>query len=272
MRSTSLRGSVLGAAVAAVLALGLPLASAAQINDGTTRRTTHATGGRSGLDADVPSETAPTIAGAYARSEPPPASSLLVGITHDVAMRARPGQGRVVGILPAGSKYYRTPTVAWVQRVSLDGRFGELAVPYRATGTMGWIPLRGLQHRSTFLQVDVDLSRHRVVVERRGRVLFGTRAAIGAPSSPTPTGRYFVTDRVSFPSGGALGTYAFGISGIQPNLPEGWTAGNQLAIHGTNDPASIGRSVSAGCVRVSAATLRRLIPLLRLGTPVVIHP
>ncbi|MDP9327753.1 MAG: L,D-transpeptidase, partial [Actinomycetota bacterium] len=187
----------------------------------------------------------------------------MVRITHDFAMRARPGQGSVVGILPAGSKYYRTPTVAWVQRVSRNGRFGELAVPYSATGTMGWIPLRGLQHRSTFLQVDVDLSRHRVVVERRGRVLFGTPAAIGAPSSPTPIGRYFVTDRVSFPSGGALGRYAFGISGIQSHLPDGWTAGDQLAIHGTNDPASLGRSVSAGCVRVSAAALRRLVPLLR---------
>ena len=260
-------------AVAAVLALGLPLASATRSHDETTRPTTHATSARSGPGADLPPETAPTTAAAHPRpSEPPSAPSLLVGITHDFAMRTRPGHGRVVGILPAGSKYYRTPTVAWVRRVSPDGRFGELAVPYSATRTMGWIPLRGLQRRSTFLQVDVDLSRHRVVVERRGRVLFGTSAAIGAPSSPTPTGRYFVTDRVSFPSGGALGTYAFGISGIQPNLPAGWTGGNQLAIHGTNDPASIGRSVSAGCVRVSAAALRRLVPILRLGTPVVIHP
>jgi lipoprotein-anchoring transpeptidase ErfK/SrfK len=271
MRSTFLRASVLVAAVAAVLALGLPLASATQIYDAATEPRTHARAARSGPGVDVSSETSPTIARA-ARSERPSASSLLVRITHDFAMRARPGQGRVVGILPAGSKYYRTPTVAWVQRVSLDGRFGELAVPYSGTGTMGWIPLRGLQRISTFLQVEVDLSRHRVAVERRGRVLFGTRAAIGAPSSATPTGRYFVTDRVSFPSGGALGRYAFGISGIQPNPPDGWTAGDQLAIHGTNDPASIGRSVSAGCVRVSAATLRRLVPLLRLGTPVVIHP
>lgn len=263
---------MLVAAVAAVLALSLPLASATQIYDAATRPRTHARAAPSGPGVDVPSETAPTIASAYARSEPTSASSLLVRITHDFVMRARPGQGSVVGILPADSKYYRTPTVAWVQRVSLDGRFGELAVPYSATGAMGWIPLRGLQHRSTFLQVDVDLSRHRVVVERRGRILFGTRAAIGAPSSPTPTGRYFVTDRVSFPSGGALGTYAFGISGIQPNLPDGWTSGDQVAIHGTNDPASIGRSVSAGCVRVSAAALRRLVPLLRLGTPIVIHP
>jgi lipoprotein-anchoring transpeptidase ErfK/SrfK len=269
VKATSSRGSVLVIAVAAVLAFGLPLASAAQIDDGIAWATTTTSGARSSLAADL----LPEIAAASPRpSEQPSASSLLVRITHDFAMRAQPGHGRVVGTLPAGSKYYGTPTVAWVRHVSPDGRFGELAVPYSATGATGWIPLRGLQQRSTFLSVDVDLSRHRLVIERRGQVLFGTRAAIGSPSSPTPTGRYFVTDRVPFPSGGALGTYAFGISGIQPNLPAGWSGGNQLAIHGTDDPSSIGRSVSAGCVRVPAGVLRRLIPLLRLGTPVVIHP
>jgi hypothetical protein len=69
----------------------------------------------------------------------------------------------------------------------------------------------------------------------------------------------------------SLGTFAFGISGIQPNLPPGWNGGNQLAIHGTNNPSSIGRSVSAGCVRVSEETLDRLLPLLEYGTPVIIH-
>jgi lipoprotein-anchoring transpeptidase ErfK/SrfK len=270
MKATSSRGSVLLIAVAAVLAFGLPLASAAQIDDGIAWPTPNTSGARSSPGADLLPEIA---AGSPRPSEQSSsASSLLVRITHDFAMRAHPGHGRVVGTLPAGSKYYRTPTFAWVQHVSPDGRFGELAVPYGATGATGWIPLRGLKQRSTSLLVDVDLSRHRLVVERRGQVLFGTRAAIGSPSSPTPTGRYFVTDRVPFPSGGALGTYAFGISGIQPNLPAGWSGGNQLAIHGTNDPASIGRSVSAGCVRVPAAALRRLIPLLHLGTPVVIHP
>jgi hypothetical protein len=79
-----------------------------------------------------------------------------------------------------------------------------------------------------------------------------------------------VTDRVPFARGSYLGSFAFGISGIQPRLPPGWSGGNQLAIHGTNDPSSIGRSVSAGCLRVSEAALARLKPLLRLGTPVVI--
>lgn len=78
-----------------------------------------------------------------------------------------------------------------------------------------------------------------------------------------------MTDRIHF-SGGYLGTFAFGISGIQPRLPAGWSGGNQLAIHGTSDPSSIGRSVSAGCLRVSERSLDRLRPLLQLGTPVIV--
>jgi lipoprotein-anchoring transpeptidase ErfK/SrfK len=76
---------------------------------------------------------------------------------------------------------------------------------------------------------------------------------------------------VPFSAGSSYGSFAFGISGIQPNLPAGWTGGNQLAIHGTNQPATIGRSASAGCIRVSETTLARLLPLLAYGTPIVIH-
>ncbi len=50
-------------------------------------------------------------------------------------------------------------------------------------------------------------------------------AATGAPSTPTPVGRYFVSDRVPFPAGSTYGTFAFGLSGIQTHLPAGWTGG-----------------------------------------------
>jgi lipoprotein-anchoring transpeptidase ErfK/SrfK len=135
----------------------------------------------------------------------------------------------------------------------------------------GWIALRGLELAHTTVSVEADVSAHQIVVRRGDDVLFRAPAATGAPATPTPTGSYFVTDRVSFPGGGALGTFAFGLSGIQPNLPVGWSGGDQLAIHGTDAPSTIGTSASAGCLRVSEATLSRLEPLLRLGTPVVIH-
>jgi lipoprotein-anchoring transpeptidase ErfK/SrfK len=197
---------------------------------------------------------------------------VLVHIERALPITARPGAGRTVGTMPGGSRYYGVPTVAWVRDVSRDGRFGLVDVPYVAYRASGWIRLRGLERSSTRVSVEADLSEHRITVHRGGDVLFRAPAATGAPASPTPTGRYFVTDRVPFPNGGVLGTFAFGISGIQPNLPAAWNGGDQLAIHGTNDPSSIGRSASAGCLRVSERVLARFRRVLRLGTPVVIHP
>lgn len=200
-----------------------------------------------------------------------PAPYRLVRIERAMPLTARPGGGRTVGTMPAGSRYYGTPLVAWVLEVSEDGRYARVPVPFAARPATGWLRLRGLETSATRVRVIADLSSHRIEVWRGGRVLFRASAATGASASPTPTGRYFVTDRVPFPGGGVLGTFAFGISGIQTRLPAGWTGGDQLAIHGTNAPATIGRSTSAGCLRVSEQVLDRLRPMLRLGTPVIVR-
>lgn len=199
-------------------------------------------------------------------------TDVLVHVPHSLPAFARPRAGAArVGIVPAGSKYYGFPIVAWVETVSNDGRWGLVDLPYTWPRREGWIRIKGLSRDTTRVRVEVDLSQHMVIVRRFGKVLFRAPGATGASYSPTPVGEYFVTDRVPFGAGSALGSFAFGISGIQPRLPAGWSGGNQLAIHGTNNPSSIGRSVSAGCVRVSETTLDRLMPLLAYGTPVIVH-
>jgi lipoprotein-anchoring transpeptidase ErfK/SrfK len=45
----------------------------------------------------------------------------------------------------------------------------------------------------------------------------------------------------------------------------------RIAIHGTNDPSSIGHPASNGCVRVDAGPLDELRAALMPGTPVVVH-
>jgi hypothetical protein len=200
-------------------------------------------------------------------------TNVLVHVPRTLAAHARPNAAAAqIGVVPAGSKYYGIPIVAWVEEVSGNGRWGRVELPYTWPRRHGWIRLAGLRREHTRVRVEVDLSAHLVTVRKFGKVLFRAPGATGAPSSPTPVGEYFVTDRVPFSAGGYLGSFAFGISGIQPRLPAGWSGGNQLAIHGTNNPSSIGRSVSAGCVRVSETTLDRLIPLLVYGTPVIVHP
>jgi lipoprotein-anchoring transpeptidase ErfK/SrfK len=201
-----------------------------------------------------------------------PRTELLAHVTHPMAIRLRPGAGRVIGTMPVGSRYYHQPIVAWVLRLSKSGRYGKVPVPYSGVNRAGWIDLRGLRLTRSKVRVEAVLSRHLLEVERGSHVLFHATAATGSPATPTPPGRYFVTDRVPFSPGSEYGMFAFGISGIQTHLPPGWTAGDQLAIHGTNEPWSIGRSVSTGCLRVSAFALQRMKPLLRPGTPVVISP
>ncbi len=177
-----------------------------------------------------------------------------------------------MGTVATASRFYDVPIVLWVETVSANGKWGRVELPYVWPRTDGWIPLAGLDRDSTWIRVEVDLSSHTVRVYKRDRLVVRAAGATGAPTSPTPPGDYVVTDRVPFSAGSSLGTFAFGISGIQPRLPAGWSGGDQLAIHGTNQPWSIGRSVSAGCIRVSERTLDRLKPLLRLGTPVLIRP
>jgi lipoprotein-anchoring transpeptidase ErfK/SrfK len=50
----------------------------------------------------------------------------------------------------------------------------------------------------------------------------------------------------------------------------GWTQGGPIAIHGTDDPASIGHAVSNGCIRLPNETLRKVYSVAVAGTPVII--
>jgi len=47
--------------------------------------------------------------------------------------------------------------------------------------------------------------------------------------------------------------------------------GGEYAIHGTNDPGSIGGFVSYGCIRMHNRDIRRLYELVDIGTPVVVQ-
>src|SRR4051812_17129866 len=47
--------------------------------------------------------------------------------------------------------------------------------------------------------------------------------------------------------------------------------GDGYSIHGTDHPESIGRSVSHGCVRMRNGDIKRLYPMVAVGTPVYIY-
>jgi lipoprotein-anchoring transpeptidase ErfK/SrfK len=200
-----------------------------------------------------------------------PTSYLIVKVTSTRTIRSHPGWGRVIGGLPARSRWITSPLSVWVLDVSRGGRYGKVAVPWSPTRQFGWFDMRGLRRTRTKYQVVASLSHHTLSLYRSGRRVFTVPTATGAPASPTPPGFYFVTDRSPWNPSTSYGSFIFGLSGIQTHLPSGWSGGNLLAIHGTNDPSSVGRSASAGCLRVSRATLERLQRVLVLGAPVIVR-
>ena len=203
--------------------------------------------------------------------KPPKHRFTLVDESVGTVVRATPN-GRVIGRLP-GVTPLGTPTWLWALKTNRAGTWAQVVLPWTPNGRTGWVTLRGRARVHTRTWVQADLSRRRVMLMRGSHMVASFVAAVGASASPTPIGRFSVTDPIATgDASGPFGWYAFGLSGHQPHLPPGWTGGDQLAIHGTNDPSTLGMAVSAGCLHVSAAALYVLKRALVPGTPVLIHP
>ena len=147
----------------------------------------------------------------------------------------------------------------------------KVQLPVRPTGTTGWVRAVDVRLRAVHSRIDVDLSQRRITLFRDGRVVLVTTAVIGAPSTPTPTGRFYVNQRLlaANPTG-AYGPGAVGLSAFSPVLLN-WAQGGPIAIHGTNEPDMIGFAVSHGCLRVRNVDIRTLLRLAEEGTPVEIR-
>ena len=145
-------------------------------------------------------------------------------------------------------------------------------VPKRPNGVTGWVSARQIEVATVKTRILVDLSERRVTLYRDGRRVLSATAAIGSPATPTPTGSFYVNQRlIPEDKSGAFGPGAIGISAFSDVLT-GWAQGGPIAIHGTNAPWSIGKAVSNGCIRLPNATLKKVFAQALNGTPVVIRP
>ena len=143
-----------------------------------------------------------------------------------------------------------------------------------SNGGVAWVKAKGrsLKPRRTDMVLRVNVERKRLELVDGNRVERRMSVGVGRPGSATPKGRFSVTDKLSGRRyGGTYGCCILALSGRQPHVPPGWRGGDRLAIHGTNDPGSIGRRSSAGCLHADARDLRLLMRRVSLGTPVVIH-
>jgi lipoprotein-anchoring transpeptidase ErfK/SrfK len=164
---------------------------------------------------------------------------------------------------------FGTPRV--LLTVQLRGDWVQVLLPTPPNGSTGWVRAA---------DVTFDTVPDRLVVDRAARTLTWTSAgqpimtvpvAVGAASSPTPAGTFFVTDVLPEDPAGPYGSWALALNGRPDGYVPTATSDLRIAIHGTNAPSSIGAATSNGCVRVDAAPLAQLAARVEPGTPVVIR-
>ena len=167
------------------------------------------------------------------------------------------------------------PTVFGVVARKVDARcraaWYRVRLPRRPNHRIAWVRASDVTVAPVRTRIVVDLSARAVTLYRDGRKVLSTRAAVGSAGTPTPTGTFYVDQRLlSNDPSGPFGPGAIGIAAYSEVLT-GWAQGGPIAIHGTNRPDLIGQAVSNGCVRIRNDVLRRMFSATLAGTPVVIR-
>jgi lipoprotein-anchoring transpeptidase ErfK/SrfK len=184
-----------------------------------------------------------------------------------VALRSKP-DGRVLATVGARTEFGSPQTLAVAAR---KGDWIAVRSPALGNDELGWARSSQVRLVGRPVTLEVDLSRRELVVHDPQGADRKISVAIGAPDTPTPPGAYSVTDKLA---GADFGSYygccILALSGRQPNLPQGWSGGDRLAIHGSPTP-TWGHAVSNGCLHAEEVDLRYLMREIALGSLVVVH-
>jgi hypothetical protein len=117
-------------------------------------------------------------------------------------------------------------------------------------------------------EIVVSVEDRKLALVENGQVVKIYPVAVGKPSTPSPVGTFTIERRVENPTyhhdgktippgpGNPVGTRWMGLS----------TKG--YGIHGTNEPNSIGKAASHGCIRMAKADLEELYPQVAVGDTV----
>jgi len=117
-------------------------------------------------------------------------------------------------------------------------------------------------------RIVVSIPDRKLAILEAGKVIRIYSTAVGAPASPSPAGKYAIVTRLAEPTWYGKGK----IVGPGKNNPLGtrWLglSVKGYGIHGTNNPASIGRNASHGCIRMRNKDVEDLFERVQVGTPV----
>ncbi len=120
-------------------------------------------------------------------------------------------------------------------------------------------------------RIVISIADRKLAWIQDGRVLKTYAVAVGAEDSPSPVGEFKIAQRIRQPA-----YYSPGVvipPGKNNPLGPGWLGLTRkgFGIHGTNEPRSIGRNTSHGCIRLRNQDIEELFELVRVGDVVELH-
>lgn len=227
-----------------------------------------------GPGAEAPTTVAPA---SPAPAPSPPASDLSVAPPYVVATTSAPV---AVHQVPEGTSRSRVldpaaevggQLVFLVKEETPD--WLEVYLPLRPNGSTGWLRSGDVELYEHDYRIELSLSQRRLVLFEGSAVVMDEPIGVGGDETPTPGGIYYLKELLRPPDpAGFYGPYAYGLSGFSNVLTDFAGGEGVIGLHGTNDPSSVGRNVSNGCIRMANITITRLVEQvgLPLGTPVVV--
>lgn len=152
----------------------------------------------------------------------------------------------------------------------------QVRAPGRANGqpnppSKGWITADSTKRTQTVWHLVADTSSRTLRVYRAGHEVKKYRTIVGAASTPTPHGKFFVEESIHLPKSAAGEPYALALSARSSVFQEFEGGPGQIAIHGRNNiGGTLGTAISHGCIRASTGGVTWLAKHIGQGVPVTI--
>jgi lipoprotein-anchoring transpeptidase ErfK/SrfK len=195
--------------------------------------------------------------------------------TAHVARRAPAARSPQIALVPATTPITGEQTTLPVIGRSIGPggvRWLQVMLPGRPDGLTGWIAQSGTRKLTTGWRILVDLAARSVRVYRDGFTVRTFGAVVGKPSTPTPTGQFFVEETVQMEPDQAGGPYALALSARSNVLQEFEGGPGQIGIHGRNElGGTLGAAESHGCIRLATPSIDWLAARIGPGTPTTIY-
>lgn len=194
-------------------------------------------------------------------------------VAHQVVARTEPrDSARLVARFSRRNAIGAPQVFDLLRRVETPGHgvWFRALLPLRPNGTTGYVPQRALRLSQTRYHLTISRRSFRLTLWEGCRRLKSFPIGVGTGKTPTPVGRFYLIGLLKPPDSHSIyGSYAYGLSAYSDIIKD-WRGGGIIGLHGTNDPDSIGKRSSHGCIRMRNRDIEGLAKILPLGAPVQI--